>query len=448
MLGIVFYSALIFAFYGGVVTLSPSFCTSNRSIREAKFLSALIIVSVIHLLVLLHLPLMILCWFGMVLGHGCLLRQFRRGNIKFSKSILKPSRIVVGFLVLMFLVKSVCEGISGWDARSIYFFHAKVIYFAQNFPVEPWKLQEYNFSHLDYPKLTASLAALISTGIGYWNEYWPKLATGSLLILLHVGIYVLPLKFMERFVIQMIMFSIPGYFLWVGEQDGFLAGFAFLSTLYMGWGLRYQNKLWIQIGLACVFVGMQIKNEGLALGTVVFFVSTVFRPEMVIRALASIPVVLVASPVFLWTFYRNYFGINNDLASAFSKQRILDRVVSWDLFWHDFVRYFFFKTEIFRTLLLAVVILGLMRVLRKLKWDIAPWVAILSFLGYSLTILCVYLSTPWEVVEHLKTSVDRVAFTPALVLLGAVILASPIQPKPEYLPPLSGPDGGRGCGNL
>ncbi|MBM4303824.1 MAG: hypothetical protein FJ112_05810 [Deltaproteobacteria bacterium] len=72
-----------------------------------------------------------------------------------------------------------------------------------------------------------------------------------------------------------------------------------------------------------------------------------------------------------------------------------------------------------------------MKLLRKLKWDIAPWMAILSFFGYSLTIMCVYLSTHWELVEHLKTSVARVAFTPSLVLLGAVILASPIQPKSE-----------------
>lgn len=433
MLGIVFYSALIFAFYGGVLTLSPSFCTSNRSARETKFLSALIIVSVIHLLVLLRVPLMILCWLGMVLGHGCLLRQFRKGNLKLSESILRPSRLLVGFLVLMLLVKTVCEGIYGWDARSIYFFHAKMIYFAQMFPIESWKLQEYHFSHQDYPKLTASLAALISTGIGYWNEYWPKLATGSLLILLHVGIYVLPLKFIERFVIQLIMFSVPGYFLWVGEQDGYLAGFSFLSTLYMGWGLRYQNKLWIQIGLACLFVGMQIKNEGLAFGAIVFLASVFFRPKIMSRAIASIPVFLVASPVFLWTFYRRYFGIHNDLSTAFSKQRILDRIVSWDLFWRDFLRYFFFKTEIFKTLLLALVIFGLMKVLRKLKWDIAPWMAIISFLGYSFTIMCVYLATHWELVEHLKTSVDRVAFTPALVLLGGVILASPVQPKPEAL---------------
>ncbi|MBM4303967.1 MAG: hypothetical protein FJ112_06535, partial [Deltaproteobacteria bacterium] len=222
---------------------------------------------------------------------------------------------MVAFLVLMFLVKSVCEGISGWDARSIYFFHAKMIYFAQVFPIESWKIQEYHFSHLDYPKLSASLAALISTGIGYWNEYWPKLATGSLLILLHVGIYVLPLKFMERFLIQLIMFSVPGYFLWVGEQDGYLAGFSFLSTLYMGWGLRYQSKLWIQIGLACLLMGMQIKNEGVALGTILFLTSTFFGLKIVIRQVASIPVLLVASPVFLWTFYRNYFGIYNDLSS-------------------------------------------------------------------------------------------------------------------------------------
>lgn len=431
MLGIVFYSALIFSFYGGVLALSPFFCTSNRSTRETRFLSALIIVSVIHLLVLLRVPLMILCWLGIILGHGCLLKQFWRGNLKLSKSILRPSRLLVAFLVLMFLVKSVCEGISGWDARSIYFFHAKMIYFAQVFPIESWKIQEYHFSHLDYPKLSASLAALISTGIGYWNEYWPKLATGSLLILLHVGIYVLPLKFMERFLIQLIMFSVPGYFLWVGEQDGYLAGFSFLSTLYMGWGLRYQSKLWIQIGLACLLMGMQIKNEGVALGTILFLTSTFFGLKIVIRQVASIPVLLVASPVFLWTFYRNYFGIYNDLSSAFSKQRILDRIVSWDLFWRDFLRYFFFKTEIFRTLMLAVVVFGLMKLLRKLKWDIAPWMAILSFFGYSLTIMCVYLSTHWELVEHLKTSVARVAFTPSLVLLGAVILASPIQPKSE-----------------
>ena len=170
---------------------------------------------------------------------------------------------------------------------------------------------------------------------------------------------------------------------------------------------------------------MQIENEGLVFALIVFVLGGLLRPRQVLKAIASPLIVAALSPVLLWTFYRFYFGIENDLAGNFDIQRVVLRLGSWNLFWKDFLHYFFFKTDILWTLVVSLLVFAGLWWRRKIQWDCAVWISLGAYLGYCLVLLAVYLSTHWVLWGHLNSSVMRVAFMPALVLLGAVLLALP-----------------------
>ena len=429
MLGLVLYSCLVFGFIGisvcGVRTI-----IKTRTPDPVDFYSAnLFCLSFLHALILIGIPLSIIS--KCLLGTGLVflgmtgLKLIKNPNFNINTIVTSWYFWIVS-LTMIFFFKCLLEGIGRWDPRSIYFFHGKIIYFAGKFSIEPWKLREIQFSHQDYPKLTACLAALIATSIGYWNEYWPQMACGSLMLILQQGVFSLPLKLNQKIMIHLVLFSVPGYFLWVGDQDGYLAGFLFLSLIYLGIGMRYQDNLLIRCGLLNLITAMQLKNEGLIAALIVLGISLIINPTKLIRAGFSTITTGSLSPVFIWSLYRLNFGIRNDLTIGFKSEAVLSRIVSWNLFWKDFLHYYFLKTSMMWTMLVGFISFWGLKRCKLWKWDISVTMAFLCCVIYSIVLTFVYLSTHWEVLEHLKTSVSRVAFTPALMLLGGVLLASPL----------------------
>jgi hypothetical protein len=429
LLGLVLYSCLALGWVG-VSVAGVRLFIKNRAPRDVDFFSAnLVCLSLVHALILMRIPLSLISKVflgsGVVFFAAICFKLIR--NPKFNvRSLVGSGYFWVAAISLFLLFKCLMEGINRWDPQSIYFFHAKIIYFAGKFPIEPWGLREIDFSHRDYPKLTACLAALIAKTIGYWNEYWPQLACSTLMLVLQQGVFSLPLKLKYRFVIQVVLFSVPGYFLWVGDQDGYLAGFIFVSLLYLGIGFRSQDNLLIRCGLLNLIVAMQIKNEGLVLALTILGISLLLKPKPVIRAGLALMPCLALLPVLIWTGYRLKYGIRNDLAMGFQPEVVFSRILSWRLFWKDFLTFYFLKTSLLWTLLVSLCAFAGLKRYQLWKTDSSVALAALSCLSYSAVLTFVYLSTFWELVEHLRTSVSRVAFTPALILLGVVLLASPI----------------------
>ena len=60
-------------------------------------------------------------------------------------------------MALLLFVPILSLPLYDWDARSIWFFHGKMIYYAGTLgPEAGWNIQTPQFSHVDYPKLVLS----------------------------------------------------------------------------------------------------------------------------------------------------------------------------------------------------------------------------------------------------------------------------------------------------
>jgi hypothetical protein len=120
-----------------------------------------------------------------IFGIACFgIRSYRcqnREQYLCSVSFKKTLGIIafIGFYLIPILSKP----LSAWDARSIWFFHAKMIYTEGALSqAAGWSHPSVVFSHVDYPKLVPVLAAQVTYINGLWNEYLPKVALIFMLV--------------------------------------------------------------------------------------------------------------------------------------------------------------------------------------------------------------------------------------------------------------------------
>ncbi len=147
--------------------------------------------------------------------------------------------VAVIFTAVLFLAPIIGSPLSDWDARSIWFFHAKMIFSARSIgQIAGWSDPAVTFSHVDYPNLVPALAAQLAHLSGFWNEYLPKLSLFFILVPA-VGLIC---SFARRiwsfiFVLLLALFTLNVY-IWNGYMDGYLALYFTLSMLFFG---RYLN---------------------------------------------------------------------------------------------------------------------------------------------------------------------------------------------------------------
>ncbi len=133
------------------------------------------------------------------------------------------------FFLLVILI-SLGTPVFEWDARSIWLFHAKRIFYDNSiFSV----VDNYaSFSHNAYPSLVPALASSLAKTIGHWNEVFPKLAFTLMflppLIIIHVF-----LKGAEYLIFLSIVLFIIGKFLFNGWADGLVAVYFGISSFLM-----------------------------------------------------------------------------------------------------------------------------------------------------------------------------------------------------------------------
>lgn len=108
-----------------------------------------------------------------------------------------------------------------WDARSIWFFHAKRIFFDNNLYAQ---LDGYaSWSHNDYPILVPAVAASLAKSVGHWNEIFPRL---SVVLVLLPAVLVLAWAFVSRVAFNLLavaMLLMGNKLLLNGYMDALLA---------------------------------------------------------------------------------------------------------------------------------------------------------------------------------------------------------------------------------
>jgi hypothetical protein len=333
------------------------------------------------------------------------------------------------------------EPIQNWDARSIWFFHAKMIYHAGSLTSSAG-FQEHAFSHPDYPKLLPALAAQVAHARGFWNEFLPKTSLLLLLVPAVLGYFSFwraPLSF--TFLASLSFLRLETL-LWNGQADGFLALFGGLATLSFGRWLGSGRTLDVALGVVSLGIACSLKNEGVALALCVLAaVGAVLLarsgstplPPLRARPLAALCAISF-SGFLIWEVTERSWGLSGDIALSselFTRMaRRLFEENGLSLIFRDF----FAGVGLHR----ALVPLALGLVLARLCKRGIPgsaWVALVAGGLYFAVITLMYLGTPNDLDWHLRTSsfrtllpIELALYAAAFVILEAVERSDPPAP--------------------
>lgn len=309
------------------------------------------------------------------------------------------------FLILLVLCLGfVASPIAGWDQRSIWFFHAKILFFTSGDAVfQTLGDPSIRFSHPEYPKLLAVTSALVNVPQA-WGEYLPKM--GMALLTLPVVAYSLieKVSLMNRMILLAVVFFVAGGF-FSCTIDLTLASYAGLAV----YGLFFsQNPL---TGILFLSLMPHLKIEGGVLA-VLIFVAYLFKERKL--ALPSMPLLVPVSLSFILFVAYQIKCAQYDVKSYFTQAdvpvltRFLGRLMDPHQIW-IVIRSFL---QANRAVLILFCVGFFYRKRFKLPVAMVPWV-------YLFFLMFVYLSTPLDLVFHLRTSIERV-----VIPLFAVMVVS------------------------
>ena len=345
-------------------------------------------------------------------------------SLNFSLALIKINFTIFLFTVLVFYFKNFSENpflkifflciifISlgtatfEWDARSIWLFHAKVMFYGDSvFSLD----DSYKFSHIEYPNLAPAFASALAILVGHWNEVFPKISF-SLMFLPPLILIFSFFKDVRYLIFLSIVFFTVGKFLFNGWTDGLVAVYFGISAflmylLFIIDSNFYKNKPIFYMLAFCFFVSLTlIKNEGIAL-LFVIFLSTFLINLFKLRLKRDISKFFLLSisflPIIIWKFFCYSKGIGDDYINTNILLNLLPRLE--DLNNYKTISYFLFLNEKF----LFTLIFFLVSFWIKFDKELFSFIFIITLM-YILILFIIYLSTPYDFYWQLNSSAARV----------------------------------------
>jgi len=338
-------------------------------------------------------------------------------------------------LLAVYYFQILSEPLVNWDARSIWFFHAKMIWAEGALRQSTgWNHPSLAFSNPDYPKLVPAIAAQLAYLKGAWNEFLPK---GSLLVML-VPLTLWIFSFRQKSVsfillILMFFFSLDAW-LWNGYMDGYLVLYSAVTLLLFGRYLAEQRDVDLYSGMSALGISANLKNEGLlyslCLISALFIISRrspafslrVYARRIGTDAVFASVLLISIAPTIMWTICKQAWGLQNDLAANPSGGllRLTDRL--FDGVSSQYVLHFLIiRASAARLLVGLLAITVMFAAYQRLKLHRGALVAATTSALYVCGIFLVYLSTPHnDLPFYLLTSAARTMTTASVGLLVAV----------------------------
>ena len=224
---------------GYALTAFPRAGSSHRFEQVALTLSTGILVN--YCLMLTGQTIARVFIAGTLLAMWGAVRFFRAFRIRQPGPATAFSVCCVAYILGVYYLVMFSEPLLHWDARSIWFFHAKMIWTEGALRQHAgWNHPSLAFSHPDYPKLIPVIAAQLAYLKGYWNEFLPK---GSLFVML-VPLCFWVFSFRQKsatfiLLVLMFFFGLGAAWLTNGYMDGYLAGYCGVALLSFG---RYLSE--------------------------------------------------------------------------------------------------------------------------------------------------------------------------------------------------------------
>ncbi len=331
------------------------------------------------------------------------------------------SFFLVAFITFLIFLKTLSEPINTWDARAIWFFHAKIIYFAGGLVEEAgWENPSISFSHVDYPKLLAGLSAQFVHYFGKWNEFLPKLGLIPLFFGFALAIASLVRKRWSFFYFLVFGFCLQGQFFWNGYMDGYLALFVGVAAIYAGIWMRTNSPLDFLAAMLSLGIVSGLKQEGAVIAGCVLI--GIIGMKMWNKRVSNFvfwdkdfwikTFILISCfiPWAIWEFLRRSWGLETELGLGIDLiDRLISRVFEDNKIPTIFL-WLFFRGNLGESFgVLAVAGFGLYHL--RVKPNLSFGIAIIAGILYTLVLAIVYLCTPRDLEWHLLSSVDRACLT-------------------------------------
>ena len=345
-------------------------------------------------------------------------------SLNFSIILIKINFIIFLFTILVFYFKNFSENpflkifflciifISlgtatfEWDARSIWLFHAKVMFYEDSV----FSLGDnYKFSHIEYPNLAPAFASALAILIGQWNEVFPKISF-SLMFLPPLILIFSFFKDVRYLIFLSIVFFTVGKFLFNGWADGLVAIYFGISAFLMYHLVIidsnfYKNRPIFYILAFCFFVSLTlIKNEGIALLAVLFTATILikfYKRELKKDIFKVILLLISFLPIILWKLFCYSKGVGNDYINTNILLNLLPRL--GDLNNYFMISNFLFLNEKF----LFALIFFFVSFWTKFDKELFSFVLIVALM-YILILFIIYFSTPYDFYWQLNSSAARV----------------------------------------
>ena len=332
-------------------------------------------------------------------------------------------------LVLVLLPYSILAfdvPLSAWDARSIWFFHAKAFYFDNSIRLEYLLNPFYRWSHPEYPPMFPLLTAWHAFFLGSWSEY---LAKSYLLVHLYfvlLSFYgLLRLLAVSKWSAALVVASLPLLFaenLLIGYADTFYSSFFVLGmlTVFVGW----RKEEFLAFGLlgALLFVSAALsKQEGFYF-SLVFFLALLgclpFHRFRLRAALGMLFLFIMLSSI--WYVYRAVNGVESEYAWS-----VLETVSAWNV--PEVVLVVTQGLELIvarwgAALCVLYLLTVILSILKAKRFD-AMMLALL-LLALPVVFVAIYRGAPVDADWLLRTSVDRLVIVVFFIsYAGSAVLA-------------------------
>ena len=373
-------------------------------------------------------------------GFTCfLIHCFKYNKKKYNSSSL-IKWVGFAFLCLLFLGPILANSLYDWDARAIWFFHAKMIFWAKSVGLSAgWLHPSVILDHMDYPNLVPTLAAQISFIMGFWNENLPKLSLLFMLIPVVLWLFTFSRKSFS-FVFLLLLFPFSIYpLIWNGYMDGYLAFYFAIAMLLYGRYLKTSQTIDLISSIYCLLFLFYIKNEG-ALAALcgiftIILIAFLHKKPISLRKLFQnnwkylLAFIIAILPFGIWTFYKQKWGLTNDLqlGTKDSFLRIFTHLSDGTI--KQVLSAQFNQIE---TALMILSLLYFVRIVWKKRIPKESLPALITALIYSLGITVIYLLTPYELSWQLTTSIERTMLSAnCCIYIGCYFLLDTLISKEE-----------------
>ena len=293
--------------------------------------------------------------------------------IFFFNAIIDSSKKRLLFIkttIIIYAIISLGSPLIEWDARTIWLFHAKRIFFDNT--IFSQFDNYFSISHNDYPLLVASLSSSIAHLINGWNEILPKFAniffmTSPFLFLS----FILKNKIKEILFVLIILLIMEKRII-VGEMDMLQSIYFVLTVVCFGlllFNSTNLNKYILIYTILNLIIYSHLRPESFYFCILIFFSALFinFFKKKRIKPIIFVYLLLSFIPIFFWKYLVSYSGITLITQNIFDLNLVWERIFEFYIHFKIFELLFYSKNSIISIIFLSYFIFIFLKLDQKNK---------------------------------------------------------------------------------